>query len=192
MTLADGKTHEQQWSLDTSVTINGKQEQIPGLISAYCKTSSILQCPVSQTPNAALTYLYSDLAASESSKDFTEPASTVAFTDSEDHLRNVGHARSRNSGSDEAVFRPEPNDTAPKLLLGAVIGDASSRHSGGANYGFADGHAKLMWPDAVFFPPRTSDSRSHREAKTGRLLGPDPAGPRTFQGKTYAATFHVR
>jgi hypothetical protein len=53
-----------------------------------------------------------------------------------------------------------------------------------------------MKPDVVFFPLRTSNSSSHREAGTGRLLGPDPAGAAkndmTFAGKIYTATFHLR
>lgn len=194
--LSDGKTYEQQWGLTTYTTVGDKQEQIPGIISPYLKKQSFLQCPSVQTSNTGLAYLYSDLAAGESMENFTAPANAVAFADSEDRLRNVGHARSQSGTGDEAFLRPSEAGKTPRLLLGAAIGDAATRHSGGANYGFADGHAKWMKPEDVFFPPQTSISQSHREAKTGKLLGPDPSdavqSSRTYQGRTYRATFHLR
>ena len=194
--LSDGKEYEQQWGLTREVTAGGKQEQIPGILDGYVRNNRIFVCPSIPEPNSGSSYLYSDLAANESQKDMPRPSNSIVTAESEDRLRNVGHAKSSSSTGDEAVLVPNTTGRAPKLLVGAAIGDASLRHTGGGNYGFADGHVKWMKLEDVFFPPRTSDSSSHREAGTGKLLGPDPAGAtqsdRTYQGKFYKATFHLR
>jgi len=69
------------------------------------------------------------------------------------------------------------------------------RHTRGrCVFGFVDGHAKSLSAyaqDSIYFPPAESDSPSHRDARTKELLGPDPAGDMTFQGKQYGATFHL-
>jgi prepilin-type processing-associated H-X9-DG protein len=65
------------------------------------------------------------------------------------------------------------------------------RHRAGGVYVYADGHAKWMLPEKVFFPVRENGNRSHRDAK-GTVTGPDPAGSMNFAGKTYDATFHIK
>jgi prepilin-type processing-associated H-X9-DG protein len=67
------------------------------------------------------------------------------------------------------------------------------RHQGGATYAFADGHAKWMTPERVFFPPRASASPDHVE-KGQKTTAPDPAqlGSASRTGSGYAATFHLR
>lgn len=193
--LSDGNWYEQEWGFTKQVMVSGAETAVPSIIGAYVKPDQILQCPSVKTPNTGSTYLYSDLAAGESLANMTHPFTSIVTVEGEDRLQNVGHARSQSSGGAEAVFYPAQNGKAPKLLIGAAIGDASIRHAGGGNYGFADGHVQWMKPEDVFFPPRTSNSSSHREAKTDKLLGPDPAGAtqsdRTYQGKLYKATFHV-
>jgi prepilin-type processing-associated H-X9-DG protein len=194
--LSDGRLYEQQWGPSTVATVNGKPEQIPGILSSFVKNEQIFKCPTVNKPKTMLTYLYNDLAAVEIITKIPQPQNSVLTADSNDHLRNTGHARSHSSEGDEAVFRPGGNSQGPTLLVGAAIGDAVVRHSGGANYGFVDGHIKWMKPENVFFPPRTSNSSSHRDSRTGTVLGPNPAGETqdgmTFQGNIYTATFHVR
>jgi prepilin-type processing-associated H-X9-DG protein len=194
--LSDGKVYEQQWGITTKATISGKETSVPSVIDGYMRNQGVFQCPLVKTSSSGLTYLYNDLAANESQGSMSGVANSVLIADGDDHLRNTGHARAWSHQGAEAVFLPNQNGVAPKLLIGAAIGDASIRHQGGGFYGFADGHVKWMKPDVVFFPPRTSNSSSHREAETGRLLGPDPAGATkdgmTFAGTIYTATFHVR
>jgi prepilin-type processing-associated H-X9-DG protein len=179
----------------TSVLIYGTQTPAPGILYEYVGDKQIFQCPEVPKPNSGLNYLYNDLAANESFDEIPGAAYSILTADGENHLRNVGHARSQSNEGVEAVFRLAEGK-APAVLLGGAVGDAVTRHRDGANYGFVDGHVKWMKPESVFFPPRTSNSSSHRVAKTGTLLGPDPGGAnesdRTFQGKLYKATFHMR
>jgi prepilin-type processing-associated H-X9-DG protein len=193
--LSDGKTYERQWGPATSVLISGTQTLVPGILNEYVGGKQIFQCPEVPKPNSGLNYIYNDLAANEPTHDMPGAGNSILTADGENYLRNVGHARSQSNEGVEAVFRLAEGK-APALLLGGAVGDAVTRHRDGANYGFVDGHVKWMKPESVFFPPRTSDSSSHREAKTGTLLGPDPAGAkesdRSFQGRFYKATFHVR
>ncbi|MES2464976.1 MAG: H-X9-DG-CTERM domain-containing protein, partial [Armatimonadota bacterium] len=188
----NGNGYEQEWGVTTEVTVDGAKKSVPSIISDFVKTPHIFICPQVPKPNSGLTYLYNDLAANESQASMSGVGNSVMTAEGDDHLRNVGHARSQSSEGDLAVFLPSQDGGAARLMIGAAIGDAVLRHSGGGNYGFTDGHVKWMKPDAVFFPSRASNSSSHREGKTGRLLGPDPKGPMTFQGKVYAATFHIR
>ena len=174
--LPDGKFYEQQWGITTHARIDGRQMAVPAILDGWVKNEQIFLCPAVEAPHSGLTYLYNDLAAGASVAAFSSPAYSVLAAEGDDHLRNVGHAKSPNSTGDEAALSLRSNATSPKLLLGAAVGDALVRHSGGADYLFADGHVKWMKPDAVFFPPRNSTSKSHREAKTGRLLGPEPGG----------------
>ena len=190
--LPDGKFYEQQWGITTYAMIGGKQTAVPAILDGWVKNEQRFLCPAVKDPQSGLTCLYNDLAAGASADAFPSPAYSILVAEGDDHLRNVGHAKSANPAGDEAALSPRSNAPSPKLLLGAAVGNALVRHSGGADYLLADGHVKWMKPDVIFFPPRNSTSKSHREDKTGRLLGPDPSGARTFQGKTYAATFHVR
>jgi prepilin-type processing-associated H-X9-DG protein len=192
----DGSLREQQWGLSTTVTVNGKVITIPSLIAPFVRNHTIFKCPSAQQSKSGLTYMYNDLAAKESLSDIAQPGYSLMTTEGDDHLRNVGHARSQSSEGDEAAFQKTRDGRMQSMVVGAAIGDAITRHRGGGNYGFADGHVKWIKPDAVFFPPRTSNSSSHCETKTGNLLGPDPAGAThnglSFQGKNYSATFHIR
>jgi prepilin-type N-terminal cleavage/methylation domain-containing protein/prepilin-type processing-associated H-X9-DG protein len=205
--LSDGKLYEQQWGLTTKATIHNQETQILGIITPYLRRGDVIRntgeparsiyvCPDAKTKDSGLTYLYNDLAANESAAEMTAPANSILIADGDDHLRNVGHARSLQSEGTEAILRPEQLGKSPELLLGAAIGGAATRHQGGSYYGFLDGHVRWTKPDTIYYPPRTSSSSSHRDAKTGKILGPDPAGAtgsdRTYQGKSYSATFHVR
>ncbi len=194
--LSDGRMYERQWGLTTTTTIAGSEKRIPSLIDDFVSIQKIFRCPFAVTARSGLNYLYNDLAANESQAGMTHPGASILIAEGDDRLRNVGHSKSRSRTGDDALLRPRKDGQGPELLLGAAVGDAATRHRGGAYYGFADGHVKWMKPEVVFFPPRTSNSSSHREAKTGQLLGPEPSGAKqdgmTFQGRTYKATFHVR
>jgi prepilin-type processing-associated H-X9-DG protein/prepilin-type N-terminal cleavage/methylation domain-containing protein len=183
--LAEGKTYEQQWGITTTSEDSGKQVTIPGIISGYVKDEDVFLCPSIIKPISGLSYLYNDLAAKESVADISSVASTVVFAEGDDRLRNFGHARSQSSTGSPAI-----------LIRGAAVGSAVKRHGNGGNYGFTDGHVKWLKPEAVFYPLRNSGSSCHREAKTGTLLGPDPASitqkGMTFRGRLYSATFHLR
>jgi prepilin-type processing-associated H-X9-DG protein len=202
--LKDGKTYEQQWGFTTRVTISGEETAVPGLLSPFILNNQIFHCPLTNRPdpdiegwpNNGLNYMYNDLAANHHLSDFSQPGCSVVIAESDHRLRNVGHAKSTNSSGDASVLIPGESGKGFHLRIGAAIGDGSIRHKTGANYGFADNHVRWLKPEAVFFPERSSKSSSHRDAKTGRIMGPDPkgapqSGP-TFQGRLYRATFHMR
>ncbi len=175
-------------------TGNRSKVSIPHILIPFLKNPYIFQCPSASRPTESASFLYNDLAAIAERSDFTGPARTILAAESEDRLQNVGHAKSSKGEGDAAVFQKAQRGNVPKLSLGVAIGNASLRHDGGANYLFADSHVKWLKPGDVFFPPRASTSRSHRDAKTGRRLGPDVAHQNgmAFQGNYYRATFHVR
>ncbi|MES2464977.1 MAG: DUF1559 domain-containing protein [Armatimonadota bacterium] len=200
--LADGKLHEQQWGSSTTAIVNGKSITIPGVIDSFIKNKQIFQCPSTDRPNRGLSYMYNDLAANATISDIPHPAVSVLSAESENQLPNIGHAKSLKAGGDEAVFGPPQKGKTRKLIQGVAVGNASLRHEvrtkngSGGNYLFVDGHVRWMKPEDVFFPSRSSTSSSHRDAKTGKLLGPGPRGTSgsvlMYQGKAYKATFHVR
>ena len=135
--------------------------------------------------------MYNDLVAGVSQNAFAAVATSVLFCDGEDFAGNVGHAYDPSDPSSPADFASDGT-----VLLGATLQTAPLRHSDGANYGYADGHMKWSKPDAVYFPSRFSASRSHKDATTGKLLGPDPAqlnrtNTGVSKGKAYGGTFHV-
>jgi prepilin-type processing-associated H-X9-DG protein len=202
--LKDGKIYEQQWGFTTRVTISGEETAVPGLLSPFILNNQIFHCSLTNRPdidiqrwqNNGLNYMYNDLAANHRLSDFSQPGYSVLIAESDHRLRNVGHAKSSKSSGDAALLKPGEAGKGSHVLIGAAIGDSSIRHKAGANYGFADNHVRWMEPETVFFPERSSNSSSHRDAKTGRIMGPDPKGaPQSgsaFQGKLYRATFHVR
>jgi prepilin-type processing-associated H-X9-DG protein len=194
--LSDDRIYEREWGVTTRALISGARVSIPSLLSSFLTNKSIFECPSVPKPTSGLTYLYNDLVANESIDAIPQPGISILTADGDDHLKNVGHARAWNSEGVKAIFQTVPHSTTSTLLIGAAIGDAAVRHAGGANYGFTDGHVKWMKPEAVFFPAKTSTSRSHYDAKTAQLLGPDPAGPKAndlpYEGKRYRATFHIR
>jgi prepilin-type processing-associated H-X9-DG protein len=179
------------WGGDYAMPGENGSITVPGLLAPYTRNPMLFRCPTVVTAtrrkDLPTTYLYSDLAATVRLNHFTAPAKTVLLTDSEPRLHNFGHARAASGTPAEPLVLPE---TKIMRTEGGEVGDALTRHGGGANYAFADGHVKHLKPDAVYFPPRDNGSRSHRE--NGVSAGPDPAGDRTFAGHLYHATFHIK
>lgn len=160
----------------------------PGLLSPYMKNNQIVVCPsASGRPNAnsaALGYMYNDLVVAQSQASFAAVAQTVIVAESSSAsgamlgtavpLRlNVGHAINRPAGSFPGVAAPaalpttlatipptQPVTTLP--LDQASVADIT-RHSGGGNFLYADGHAKWAKvttnaagvPATIYFPPAT-------------------------------------
>jgi prepilin-type processing-associated H-X9-DG protein len=132
--------------------------------------------------------MYNDLAAGVPLKDFTSPVKTVLVMDGEPRTQNFGHAREHVGMPAEPIVMPE---VVVSRREGGEVSTAALRHTGGANYGYADGHAKYQKPEMVYFPPRENGSRSHRDTN-GVATGPDPAGGMTFAGQQYGdVIFHV-
>ncbi len=161
----------------------------PGLLSPYVKSAAVFHCPAVDW-TASLTYRYNDLAANVAVKDFADASQTVLVMDGEAMDCNVGHAYA--PGALTTVGASVNLDGKVDAGKGATISAAATQHEGGANYVFADGHVRWFAPGAVYFPPQNSASRYAHDLKTRKATGPQPGGAMTFNGKTYAATFHVR
>jgi prepilin-type processing-associated H-X9-DG protein len=178
------------WGPDYDVRLEGNKSQpitVPGLLSPYSdKGNAIFRCP-DTAADASLTYLYNDLAAGEVRKLLSGADNTVLVAEGEDQWRNAGHAWTPSEEPHTASFDYRGRCSRNR---GATVKDAVRRHSGGADYLFADGHVKWLQPEKVFFPGRRSNQKEHLSA--GKIVGPDPAGTMTFEGKIYKATFHVR
>ncbi|GAB4460849.1 MAG: hypothetical protein OHK0029_25390 [Armatimonadaceae bacterium] len=149
---------------------------VPGLLQPYIRNRQIFNCPSAPPPGAAsasVAYMYNDLAAARSQASQTAPANTILFAESSaasgavtgaaSPLRlNAGHAVNR-----AAVNVAIPGNTATWPIVPsatnmdqAAVNDVS-RHSGGGNFLFGDGHAK--WhrvnlgpngvPQTIYYPP---------------------------------------
>lgn len=161
-----------------------------GLIEPYTKYIQIFQCPEAKgRAPIMLCYLYNDLAATARKSDFAEPSRTVLIADGEEQFDNAGHAWTPNMPPQTALYNHSGTCDAGR---GATVANAVSRHTKrlGA-YLFADGHAKGLPPGDVFFPPRESAARSHRDG-SGRSTGPDPAVSMMHEGHAFKGTFHLR
>ena len=163
-----------------------------GLLAPYEKRgvskSQIFIEPRYQTGD--LHYMYNDLLAEQSQAKLTGVAQTILTCDSENFYINAGHAWT----PDEYPVDAEPN--AEGLCppgRGATVRSAPQCQYGGAHYAFADGHVK--WYKAtydrergvsrtIYFPPRSSNSPSHKGFKDA----PEPGG----KMGDYAGTFHLR
>jgi prepilin-type processing-associated H-X9-DG protein/prepilin-type N-terminal cleavage/methylation domain-containing protein len=191
----DGVPYSQDWAADqTFPEVSGRAAvNVPGIVSPYVKNAGIFRCPSVDPPRSGpdnrFTYMYNDLAAAVSQADFTRVANTVLVAEGEDRIFNVGHSWEPSAPSQDATAFTLPGKCAAGG--GATVRDAPLRHSGGANYCFADGHVKWMKPEVVFFPPRASASSSHRNS-VKQAIGPDPQGAMRFRGREYRATFHLR
>jgi prepilin-type processing-associated H-X9-DG protein len=183
-------------SSSTSPNANRSEYRIPLILLPFVKNPAIFQCRNSTPDCPEMSYMYNDLAAGEQIADCAHPAFTLLFAESESRRQNIGHAKSEKSDGDDAIFVKMPEETSPELILGATVGDASTRHSKGADYLFVDGHASWLKPEVIFFPPRKNHSHSYRDPETGEIFGPNPqdsaAKTRNYQGHLYRATFHVR
>ncbi len=153
----------------------------------YVKNREIFRCADAPRNSGPLWFMMNDLASAAPAKTIANPARTVLFCDGEDFAGNAGHAYDPKTVSAPASYSP-----AGRVVLGVTMQTAPTRHSGGGFYAFTDGHVKWMKPRSVFFPSRFSDSSSHKDAKSGRILGPNPASDKEMQAKGLSATFHLR
>ncbi len=190
---ASGRRYRSNWAVDTP---------IPGIIQPYTKNNTIFRDPKGPR-GARLTYMYNDLLATARQSDIESVARTVMIMDGANVLINAGHACEPNGTPVDAVVNARGTCDADRVAF--VNNEVVTRHSGGANYGFTDGHVRWYKPNVVYFPPRSSASRHYRDTQTGALLGPNPSqntgawSPNTrepltlrYQGKEYVATFHAR
>lgn len=191
----------QSWGPDRKLPSG---EILPGILIPYMKSNQLFIEPGDKTPSGdryttkydpnvfTLHYMYNDLLAGLDQSTLSAVAKTVMTTDAENRFGNAGHAITLDSAPYEAKFNQQGKCDAGK---GASIGQSRLRHTGGANFSFADGH--LKWykggtGDQVFFPPHESASISAMDANTKQLIGPKPGGEMVFQGRQYDATFHVK
>ena len=164
---------------------------LEGMIQPYVKSDLLFQCLEVARGNGNLplfSYRYNDLAAGKTIHDFRSPEMSVLVTDGEIGIHNAGHAYTPDAPPQPATF-----DTRGRCGpgRGATVRAAATRHSGGANFLFADGHVKWLRPTYVYWPSRDSDNPSHLDGAK-HPVGPDPAGAMTFGGHGYAATFQIR
>ncbi len=187
-----GVAVRRNWAISV---VNPNGSYSPGLLERYIEHNMFFQHPGSTDTDARLihlTYMYNDLAAASRLSDFAKPADTVIVVDGEELLDNVGHAwipRSE-AATNGATYNAQGRCDAGK---GAFVTEfATTRHSGGANYAFADGHVKWFAPSKIYFPPRASNSPASRDASNGTVLGPTPGERMTWNGRAWAGTFHLR
>lgn len=182
-----GEVYPAIWGPDYTLTraSNSDTITVPGIIAAYVKPRLIFSCPSVEKPST-LTYMYNDLAALQKQSDFLNTSTSVLVAEGENEWRNAGHAYTPNAAPLPAVFNKRGTCDAGD---GATIQKAATRHHGGANYTFADGHAKWHKPETIFFPPRDSDNPSH--LLKGKAVGLKP-GKMIFAGKLFYGTFHIR
>jgi prepilin-type N-terminal cleavage/methylation domain-containing protein/prepilin-type processing-associated H-X9-DG protein len=159
----------------------------PSLLSPYMKNNQIVVCPSASvrasTTSGAVSYMYNDLAAAQSQASFAAVSQTVVMCESSSAsgamigaatpLRlGVGHAVVRsisyNGGASLAAI-PTTLALVPAVQpITTVVMDQTSlvdvtRHSGGGNFLYADGHAKWSKvttnaagiPATIYFPPAT-------------------------------------
>jgi prepilin-type N-terminal cleavage/methylation domain-containing protein/prepilin-type processing-associated H-X9-DG protein len=159
----------------------------PGLLSPYMKNNQIVTCPSASVrasvSSAAVAYMYNDLAAAQSQASFSAVSQTVIMAESSSAsgamtgvaspLRlGVGHAVVRavsyNGGAAPAAIPTALNVIPATQPITNIVMDQSSltdvtRHSGGGNYLYADGHAKWAKvtttaagiPATIYFPLAT-------------------------------------
>ncbi len=140
--------------------------------------------------------MYNDLLVHVQADSIAAPSLTVLITGAEDRIANAGHSLSLDSYPAYATFNALGGCDADR---GASVGrGARSRHKGGNNFAFTDGHVKWFkgsedpQDDPIFFPPRQSACKSAVDPITKRLIGPKPGGEMTFNGRSYAGTFYIR
>lgn len=194
---ANGRVMRTNWGISYHLEKDGQKVEVEGLTASYIRNNAVFRCPdifekkswfpfqpAAPTPERE-TYMYNDLAATEKMETFTAPAHTILVAEGEDIERNVGHSWESDLPPQQAIFdswgkcRPE---------RAATVQNAPTRHHGGANYAYADGHCKWHQPEDIFFPPRTSADIAHN----GSAPGPNPVGNMLHQGHTYLATFHLK
>lgn len=194
---ANGRVLRVNWGISYHLEKDGKNVEIMGLLHPYVRNNPAFRCTdiekkpswnpftANSPPPERETFMYNDLAATEKTDTFSTPARTVLIAEGEDIERNVGHAWEPQFPPQQATFdgwgkcRPE---------RGATVRNAPTRHQGGANYAFADGHSKWLRPEMIFFPPRTSADLRH----DGDTPGPNPGGRMIHENRFYEATFHLK
>ena len=158
---------------------------VPSIIDAYLKNNQILNCPSASsrpsTTSGALGYMYNDLAVGQSQASFNASAQTVILSEGSTAsgallgvaapLRlGVGHSVVRvvnyQGGASPAAIATALNAIPATQPVTAIAMDQLSltdvtRHSGGGNFLYGDGHAKWSKvttgatgiPNTVYFPP---------------------------------------
>jgi prepilin-type processing-associated H-X9-DG protein len=189
--MADGTVTTVSWGpfwQNLPATQSPKDD--PGFIMPYIRSYGVFSCPQvvrdAHRPGA-LQYMYNDLAALQNQAKMPGIKYSILVAEGEDQRANFGHAWM----PDSEIFPGAANAQGySDANQGATVKDAPRRHNGGANYLFADGHAKWYKPEGIFFPDRRVNYRSH--TLKGQLLGPDPGGDMKFDTVQYDGTFHVK
>ncbi len=158
-----------------------------GLLFPYVPQESYRSCSEVTFSGSSVTYVMNDLCGGAKTEAFTAAANTVMMMDGEGAFPVIGHAL----GDPRKRFQKWDYSTE-RLLLSGTVGEGTTHHSGGANYLLADGHVKWNSEKSVFFPARESTDKTHRDQQTHEPIGPDPSGGMVYQGRKYAATFHLR
>jgi prepilin-type N-terminal cleavage/methylation domain-containing protein/prepilin-type processing-associated H-X9-DG protein len=200
--------------------------KLSGLLSPYIKANPLFNCPSGARPtatSAAIGYFYSDLAAGHNEAEFAGPAATVVLTDGTPaygymYFRNLptsgvarfgmGHAVVRTAKSvgipmqscwGDVSLTPSPYKGGPCLFFDQVGLRDVTRHQGGTNTLFGDGHVKQVRvslgagniPQGLYFPPvgttRSSAVSTGETVFVEGLNEPVPGG--NMLG--YAGTFHL-
>lgn len=225
--VVGGVTAPSHWAVDLIGGTNVSTAVVPGtstgILSPYMKNNQIVVCPSAASratgTSAAVSYMYNDFAVAQSQASFTAVAQTVlmsegssasgALTGTAVPLRlGVGHAVSRvasYNGGAAPVAVPTTLVTIPAVqpVTNVAMDQASlvdvTRHSGGGNYLYADGHAKWAKvttnaagvPATIYFPPsgmyRTSAINNGGTTVIEGTNEPQPGG--NMLG--YAGTFFL-
>ena len=189
---------------------------VPGIIQPYIKNQQIFNCSSadrSDPTSAAVAYMYNDLAAAATDASFAAPSSSVLLSESSTAsgsyngdaapLRlGVGHAINRATGGEKTAIPANitswPITPSTMAMDQAALSDVT-RHSGGGNFLFADGHAKWQkvtlsngTPQTVYFPPVTVTRDTALSNGSASLIEgtnePVPGGNML----SYAATLFIR
>lgn len=197
--------------------------KVPSIIDAYLKNNQILNCASASnrpsTTSGALGYMYNDLAVGQAQATFNASAQTVLLSESStasgalngtaSPLRlGVGHAvvraASYTSGAAPAAI-PTTMTTIPAtqpvttVAMDQISLSDVTRHSGGGNFLYGDGHAKWARvttgatgiPANVYFPP-ANVVRSNAANNGGATLIEGTNEPQPGNNMLgYAATFFL-
>jgi prepilin-type N-terminal cleavage/methylation domain-containing protein/prepilin-type processing-associated H-X9-DG protein len=178
-------TYAEHWGVDLIGGVNVNTGIVPsgvivpGILQSYIKNQQIFNCSSadrSDATSAAVAYMYNDLAAAATDASFAAPASTVILSESStasgayngtaSPLRlGVGHAVNRTTGQEKTAIPATITSWPPvpsSMSMDQTALSDLTRHTGGGNFLFADGHAKWSKvtisngiPQTVYLPPVT-------------------------------------